>query len=579
MEKYYEGVREITDLKDLINQSAELFADRPAFRFKKRMYKKGEEIEFYTISYKEFKKEIDNFGTALNSLGLQDEKIALLSKNRYEWNTVYYAVTAGNKTIVPLDKALPDNEIISLAGRSEAKAIVFEEKYLEVIRKIRDEKLSNIEYYICFDFEENSEDGILSYRKLVEKGKELIENGDRSHLDAKVDSEKATILLFTSGTTATSKAVMLSQKNVCSNVTDLNKVMRFYSTDSTLALLPFHHTFQATINNVLFYVGASLSFCDGLKYIQQNLCEYKPTVIVSVPLILENIHKKIVKNIEKQGKTKLVNTMKKLTNGLEKVNINIKRKVFKEVHEAIGGNVRLIVYGAASMDKALIKSFDGFGIKSVQGFGLTETSPVICVENDRNRRAGSCGKPLPSQEVKIDNPDEQGIGEILSRGPNVMIGYYKNNEATEEVLSGGWFHTGDLGYIDKDGFVFVTGRKKNVIVQKNGKNIFPEEMETLISYIAGVKECMVYGKPTHDNDLDIAVKIVYNPEEIKNIRGFVKEDDVYAYMKEKIAEINKNMPSYKHIRHIIVTDEELIKTTTAKVKRHEEMAKILGNQD
>ncbi len=579
MEKYYEGVREITDLKDLINQSAELFADRPAFRFKKRMYKKGEEIEFYTISYREFKEEIDNFGTALNSLGLEDEKIALLSKNRYEWNAVYYAVTSGNKTIVPLDKALPDNEIISLAGRSEAKAIVFEEKYLDVIRKIRDEKLSNIEYYICFDFEENSEDGILSYRKLVEQGKELIENGDRSHLDAKVDPEKSTILLFTSGTTATSKAVMLSQKNVCSNVIDLNKVMRFYPTDSTLALLPFHHTFQATINNVLFYVGASLSFCDGLKYIQQNLCEYKPTIIVSVPLILENIHKKIVKNIEKQGKTKLVNNMKKLTNVLEKVNINVKRKVFKEVHEAIGGNVRLIVYGAAAMDKALIKSFDGFGIKSVQGFGLTETSPVICVENDRNRRAGSCGKPLPSQEVKIENPDEHGIGEILSRGPNVMIGYYKNNEATEEVLSGGWFHTGDLGYIDEDGFVFVTGRKKNVIVQKNGKNIFPEEMETLVGYIAGVKECMIYGKPTHDNDLDIAVKIVYNPEEIKNIRGFVKEDDVYAYMKEKIADINKNMPSYKHIRHIIVTDEELIKTTTAKIKRHEEMAKIFGNQE
>lgn len=579
MEKYYEGIREITDLKDLINQSAELFADKPAFRFKKRMYKKGEKVEFYTISYKEFKEEIDDFGTALNSLGLQNEKIALLSKNRYEWNAVYFAVTAGDKTIVPLDKALPNNEIISLAGRSEAKAIVFEEKYLEVIRKIKNEKLSDIEYYICFDFEEDSEDGILSYRKLVSKGKELIENGDRSHLDAEVDPEKATILLFTSGTTATSKAVMLSQKNVCSNVIDLNKVMKFDSSDSTLALLPFHHTFQATINNVLFYIGGSLAFCDGLKYIQQNLCEYKPTVIVSVPLILENIHKKIVKNIEKQGKTKLVNTMKKVTNCLDKVNIKVKRKVFKEVHEAIGGNVRLIVYGAAAMDPDLIRSFDGFGIKSVQGFGLTETSPVICVENDRNRKAGSCGKPLPSQEIKIDNPDENGIGEILSRGPNVMIGYYKDNEATEEALAGGWFHTGDLGYVDSEGFLFVTGRKKNVIVQKNGKNIFPEEMETLINYIAGVKECMVYGKPTHDNDLDVAVKIVYNPEEIQNIRGFVKQEDVYEYMKEKIADINKNMPSYKHIRDIIVTDEELIKTTTAKVKRHEEIAKILGNQN
>lgn len=579
MEKYYEGVRKITDLKDLINQSAELFGDKPAFKFKKRMYKKDETPEFYTMSYKEFKNEIDSFGTALNFLGLQNERIALISKNRYEWNTVYYAVVAGDKTIVPLDKSLPNNEIISLAGRSEAKAIVFEEKYLDVIRKIKNEKLSDIEYYICFDFDEDSADGILSYKKLIEKGKELIENGDRSHLDAVVDPEKATILLFTSGTTAASKAVMLSQKALCSNVMDLCKVMKFDSNDSTLSLLPFHHTFQATINNTLFFVGATLSFCDGLKYIQQNLCEYKPTILVSVPLILENIHKKIMKNIEKQGKTKLVNIMKKVTNCLDKINIKLKRKVFKEVHEAIGGNIRLIVYGAAAMDVELVKSFNGFGLPSVQGYGLTETAPVICVENDRNKRAGSCGKPLPSQEIKIDNPDDQGIGEILCKGPNVMIGYYKNNEATEETLSGGWFHTGDLGYIDKDGFLFITGRKKNVIVQKNGKNIFPEELETLINYIAGVKECMVYGKPTYDNDLDIAVKIVYDPDEIKNIRGFVKDDDVYAYMKEKIADINKNMPSYKHIRDIIVTDEELIKTTTAKVKRHEELAKIFENKN
>lgn len=575
MKKVSEEQRAINNFKDLINQSAELFADKPAFKFKKRMYKKGEEVEFYTMSYKEFKEEIDNFGTALNSLGLQNEKIALLAKNRYEWNTVYFAVTIGDKTIVPIDKALPNNEIISLAGRSEAKAIVFEEKYLDVIRRIKNENLSDIEYFICLDLEEDSEDGILSYRKLVKKGKELIEKGDRSHLDAEVDSEKSTILLFTSGTTAASKAVMLSQKNICSNIMDIMKVIKFDSNDSTLALLPFHHTFQATINCVLFHVGGWLAFCDGLKYIQQNLCEYKPTVLVSVPLILENIHKKMVKNIEKQGKTKLVNTMKKLTN----LAPGLKRKIFKDIHEAIGGNIRLIVYGAAAMDPALTKSLDGFGLRTIQGFGLTETSPVICVENDKYRKIGSCGKVLPSQEIKIDNPDEHGIGEILSKGSNVMLGYYKNNEATEEALAGGWFHTGDLGYIDEEGFVFITGRKKNVIVQKNGKNIFPEEMETLVGYIAGVKECMVYGKPTHDNDLDIAVKIVYDPEEIKNIRGFVKEEDVYSYMKEKISEINKNMPSYKHIRHIIVTDEELIKTTTAKVKRHEEIAKILGTQN
>ena len=576
MEKYYD-IREITDLKDLINQSVELYGDKPVFKFKKRMYKKGEKIEIDTMSYKEFKTEIDYFGTALNALGLENEKIALISKNRYEWNVVYYATITGDKIIVPFDKSLPDNEIISLAERSEAKAIVFEEKYLEIIKKIKNENLSQIKKYICLDFEEDSDDGILSYKKLVEMGKKLLENGNRSHIDTVVDPEKVSILLYTSGTTSISKAVMLSQKNICSNVMDLNKVIKFDSNDSMLTLLPFHHAFQAIINNTLFYIGGSMSFCDGLRYIQQNLCEYKPTVIVAVPLILESIYKRIMKNIEKQGKTKLVKNMINITNALGKVHINIKRKVFKDIHEAIGGNVRLIVSGAAGMDPELYKGLENFGIRTLQGYGLTETSPVLAVENDNNRRIGTSGKALPSVELKIDNPDENGIGEILAKGPNIMIGYYQNNEATEEALAGGWFHTGDLGYL-KDDYLYITGRKKNVIVQKNGKNIFPEELEILIGYIPGVKECLVYGKPTNDNDLDVAVKIVYDKDVIKDLMGYINEDDIYKYMKQHISEINKNMPNYKHIRDIIITDEELIKTTTAKVKRYEEIAKILGTK-
>lgn len=576
MEKYYD-IREITDLKDLINQSVELYGDKPVFKFKKRMYKKGEKIEIDTMSYKEFKTEIDYFGTALNALGLENEKIALISKNRYEWNVVYYATITGDKIIVPFDKSLPDNEIISLAERSEAKAIVFEEKYLEIIKKIKNENLSQIKKYICLDFEEDSDDGILSYKKLVEMGKKLLENGNRSHIDTVVDSEKVSILLYTSGTTSISKAVMLSQKNICSNVMDLNKVIKFDSNDSMLTLLPFHHAFQAIINNTLFYIGGSMSFCDGLRYIQQNLCEYKPTVIVAVPLILESIYKRIMKNIEKQGKTKLVKNMINITNALGKVHINIKRKVFKDIHEAIGGNVRLIVSGAAGMDPELYKGLENFGIRTLQGYGLTETSPVLAVENDNNRRIGTSGKALPSVELKIDNPDENGIGEILAKGPNIMIGYYQNNEATEEALAGGWFHTGDLGYL-KDDYLYITGRKKNVIVQKNGKNIFPEELEILIGYIPGVKECLVYGKPTNDNDLDVAVKIVYDKDVIKDLMGYINEDDIYKYMKQHISEINKNMPNYKHIKDIIITDEELIKTTTAKVKRYEEIAKILGTK-
>lgn len=573
MEKFYENVREITDFKDLINQSVELYGDNPVFVFKKRMYKENEKIEFNKMTYKEFKNEIDYFGTALNSLGIESKRVALISKNRYEWNVVYYATTTDGKIIVPLDKALPDNEIISLAERSEAEVMVFEEKYIDIMKKIKDNKSSKIQKFICLDLEEDK-DGFLSYKNLLRKGKELLEAGNRSYLDAKIDPEKLSVLLFTSGTTSRSKAVMLSQKNICSNVMDINKVIKFYETDSMLALLPFHHAFQALINHVLFYIGGSMSFCDGLRYIAQNLCEYKPTVIVCVPLILESIHKKIVKTIDKEGKTKLVNRMKKITDILEKIHINVKERIFKEIHDAVGGNVRLIVSGAAAMDSSLIKSFNEFGFKIYQGYGLTETSPVISVENDRNIKPGSVGKKLPSLEVKIYNPDEQGIGEILVKGPSVMIGYYQNNEATQESFIDGWFNTGDLGYIEDD-YIYITGRKKNVIVQKNGKNIFPEELELLISYIPGVKENIVYGKPTKDNDLDVCVKIVYDEEIIKDIMGYINENDIHKYMKEKISEINKKMPPYKHIRDIIVTNQELIKTTTAKVKRHEEIARIL----
>ena len=395
MEKYYEDIRMITDFKDLINQSVELYGDRPVFKFKKRMYQKDEKVEFNILTYKEFKHEIDCFGTALNNLGLEKERVALITKNRYEWNVVYYAVTTGAKVIVPLDKSLPDNEIISLAERSEAKAIVFEPKYMEVMKKIRNQKLSSIEHFICMDLDDD-EDGILSYKKLIAKGEKLLISGDRSYLDAQVDADEMSIMLFTSGTTAISKAVMLSQKNICSNVLDIARILKFSTDDSTLALLPFHHAFQAVINHILFYVGAHMTFCDGLKYIQQNLCEYKPTVMVCVPLILESIYKRIMKNVDKQGKTKLVNRMVKITNVLDKLQIKVKRKIFKEIHEAVGGNLRLIVSGAAPMDKELIKSLGNLGFRVVQGYGLTETSPVLAVEGDKTERKGSVGKPLPS---------------------------------------------------------------------------------------------------------------------------------------------------------------------------------------
>ncbi len=569
------SVEEVKNFKELLNHSINLYGDNNIFKFKKRMYKKGETVEFNYMTYKEFGKEVEALGTALNSLNIDNKRIALISKNRYEWIETYYAVLTGSKIIVPLDKSLPNNEIISLAERSEAEAIVFEDKYLDVIKKIRDEKLSSIKYFINMDAEKE-EDGILSYKQLIEKGKKMIEDGDTSQTDAVIDENAMAVMLFTSGTTSMSKAVMLSQRNLCQNALSILAYMKFDENDCTLALLPFHHALPAFVMNVLIYVGATYTFCDGLKYITQNLAEYECTVIVAVPAIVEVIYKRIKKQIEKEGKTKLVNSMTKFTNVLDKLHIKIKDKVFKDIHNALGGHLRLLISAAAPIDSQILEGLLGFGIRTVQGYGLTEAAPTVSIENDFDVRLGSVGKPIKNVEIKIEGRDEQGIGEVLIKGPNVMLGYYKNEEATKEVLVDGWYHTGDLGYLDKDGFLYITGRKKNVIVQKNGKNIYPEELEVLINHIPFVKESIVYGRPTWDDDLDICVKIVYDKDEIKAVHGYKSEEDILKDMKEAIAKINENMPPYKHIRDVIVTSEELIKTTTAKVKRHEEIAKILG---
>ena len=569
-------VREIKNFKDLLTQSIELYGDSNIFKFKKRMYKKDEKVEFNYMTYKEFGEEVNSFGTALNSLGLMKKRVAVISKNRYEWIATYYATVTGDKVIVPLDKSLPDNEIISLAERSEAEAIVFEDKYLEIMKKIRDEKLSSIKYFINMDAEKE-EDGFLSYKELVEKGKKLIADGDRTQIDAEIDENAMSIMLFTSGTTSMSKAVMLSQKNICDNVMGLTSVLKFTKDDCTVALLPFHHALPAVVMHILIYSGATYTFCDGLKYITQNLAEYECTVLVAVPAIVEVIYKKILKQIEKQGKTKLVKNMTKLTNVLDKVNIKIKNKVFKDIHNALGGHIRLIISAAAPINPEILKGLQGFGLRAIQGYGLTETAPIVSIENDFQAKAGSVGRTIPNVEVKIVDKDEDEIGEIVVKGSNVMLGYYKNEEATKEALEpDGWYHTGDVGYLDKDGFLYITSRKKNVIVQKNGKNIFPEEIETLISHIPFVKESIVYGRPTWDDDLDICVKIVYDKDAIKEVYGYKSEEEILKEMKEHISKINDNMPPYKHIRDVIITDEELIKTTTAKVKRHEEIAKILG---
>ena len=568
-EPLYE-VEKITDLKDMINKSVKKYADRLAYVFKTD--KKG---EFKEVTYKQLKNDIESLGTALINLGLQDKGIAVIGGNRYEWGVTYLAVVNGTGTIVPLDKALPENEIESLIIRSGVEAIVYSSKYDEVMNELKEKKNTDLKYFISMDLEE-SENGIISFKKLIARGKELLENGDKRFVDSKIDVDEMRIMLFTSGTTSKSKAVMLSHKNIASNLMDISSVLKVREDDRFLSFLPLHHTFECTTGFLLpLSVGASIAFCDGIRHIAENIKEYDISFMVSVPVLYENMCKKIMKSIKEQGKETTVNVGMKVSNALLKVGLDIRGKLFKQVQDSLGSNLRLLVAGGAALDPDTEKTFNSLGINMVQGYGLTESSPVIAVEDDKYKKIGSIGKALPTLDVKIDNPNEEGIGELLVKGPTIMLGYYENEEATKETIDeDGWLHTGDLAKIDKDGFIFITGRKKFVIVLKNGKNVYPEELEILINKIAGVKECFVYGKPEDDGDYKISAKIVYDKEIMKDAYGVESEDDIKEKLWQEVKAINKTMPKYKYIKGIIVTEEELVKTTTRKVKRNVEMEKI-----
>jgi AMP-dependent synthetase/ligase len=564
---------EIRDFKELLNRADTKYSDKIAFEYKKNSA--SGKPEYMKHTFHEYAEEARNLGTALLEMGFEGKRIALIGQNRYEWCTSYISVLGGDMVIVPLDKALPNIEIKSLIQRSKADAVIFDSKYLSVFQEIKKEQTSNLSCYICMDKVE--EEGMLNYSDLVEKGRELRKNGDQRYEKLKIDNEKMSVMLFTSGTTTISKAVMLSHHNICSNINAMPHFVLMYESDVLLSFLPLHHTFECTITFLYgcLYCGATVAFCDGLKHIVNNLTEYGVTVFVGVPLMLEMMYKKIMKGIEKQGKAGLIKTMTPITNALATIHIDIKRKIYKQVLDNLGGKLRLVLYGGAPMEKSTIKGLASFGIDMVQGYGLTETSPVITAETDHFKRPGSAGLVMKNEEVKIDQPNEEGIGEVVVKGPNVMLGYYENEEATKEVLKDGWFYTGDLGYFDQDGYLYLTGRKKDVIVLKNGKNIYPQEIEFLISKLPFVEENIVYGKPVKNNDYLISSKIVYNPDVLKELYPEANENQYQEIIWKQIKEqINNNMPDYKHIKEIIVTKEPLIKTTTQKVKRSEEMKKL-----
>lgn len=563
--------KEYSDIREVIKDGINRYPDCVAFTIKN---KEGKDIQYTDITYAEFEKEINSLGTGLLKLGLKDKKIAIIGPNSYEWVLSYISVLFGIGIVVPLDKGLPAQEIEDSIIRSDADALIFDPKYIDIMEDIKQRSTTKVKEFICMKEVESKE--INNIPKIKKIGKEELDKGNKEFFELKIEPEKTSIILFTSGTTSLSKAVMLSQKNIASNVHSMNAAEKLYNTDVNLVMLPFHHTFGSTGIILMLNNGVRNVFCDGLRHIQENMKEYKVSVFVCVPLILEAMHKRILLEVKKQGKEKTINRAKKLSNALLKVGIDVRKKLFKQLLDKLGGNMRFVVSGAAAIDKQVAEDFNSWGILTIQGYGLTETSPVLCAENEKCLKLGSVGIPLIDVEVKIDNPNEKGIGEIIAKGPNVMLGYYKNEEATKNSLIDGWYHTGDLGYIDRSGYLFITGRKKNVIVLKNGKNIYPEEIEMLLKKNLEIKECMVYGKAQENSkELTITARVIPNLIEIEQKYGkdSLTDEKVYDVIWKIIKETNKELTSYKAIKKLEIKKDDFEMTTTMKIKRYKELQK------
>ena len=551
---------QVTDLKDMLNKTRELYGDKPGYKIK---IEKGK-YKIYT--HNEIRDMIDYLGTALISLGLKNKRIAVIGENRYEWELAYLSVVCGTGTIVPLDKSLPPNELEELIERSEIEAIFYSKKYEDIIEKIKYNDKNKLKHLISMDSDIHLE-GIYSQKELIEKGKELVQAGNREFIDSKINPEEMRIMLFTSGTTSKSKVVALSHKNLVTNIMDLASVLDIDSDDRMLSFLPLHHVYECTVGMLLsLYIGAERSFCDGIRHIVENLNEYKITSAAFVPAIYESMYKNVKRTLEKEGR---LDQIEKMMKEYKDKSIEEKKEAFQEIHNMFGGNIKTFLSGAAALDKGVIETFRNWGINLYQAYGLTETSPVIGIETKENSRVGSIGKALPHVKAKIEDANEEGIGELVVKGPSIMLGYYNDKEATREVMTNGWFYTGDLAKIDEDGYIFICGRKKSVIVLKNGKNIFPEEMENLVNKIEGVKESFIFGKQQSDDreNIKIHVKIIYDKDIMREAYKAETYDDIYRVLSDKIKEVNRMMPKYKAIRGIIISEQPLIKTTTNKIKR------------
>ena len=572
--KNYEGTNYSTIKEIFINSSKE-YADRTFL-----LEKFNPKDDWTEITYNQFKNEVIGLGTALTrKLNLKDKRVVIIGENTHHWYVSYMTMLCGVGIAVPVDKELPENEIENVIRRSKASAVIFSTKKAEVIKKVA-ENLSEVKYFIQMNSKSEIEGRFVGLDYLIEEGKALVNGGDNNFMNIEIDPDEFKVLIFTSGTTSNAKGVMLCNRNLAQNVNAATAYVKLTPEDRLMSILPLHHTYESSIGFLLpFAMGCSISVCQGLKHIVSDLKETKPTALLTVPLLVENLYKKINANIVKSKKDGLVNSMIHLTNALKTVGVDIKRKVFNEIYENLGGRIRIIVSAAAPIDAKIGKWIEDIGILFLQGYGLTETAPIAALTPDFETKVGSAGKAVVGAELRIDNPNENGEGEVLIKSKTLMLGYYEDEEATNEAIfeenGERWFRSGDVGYMDKDGFLYITGRSKNVIVTQNGKNIYPEEIELLLAKHNEIKECMVYGKEVEgQKKLTITARVIPNYEEIEEKYGKnLSEEEIYKIIWNQIKEVNKGLTSYKAIKKLEIKHDEFVKTTTMKIKRYAEIKK------
>lgn len=578
-----EGVR-YENLRELVLDIRKKYASNDAFIYRK----KPEEAEMHK-SYKDFGYDVEYIALALAELGHVGKHISVVGENSYEWMVSYAAIVGGGNVGVPLDRLLPEVEVVNLLKRGKVCAVFYHPKHHEMMLSIAEQPKTtdlNVTHYICMDknlitgtWPKNKQ--FLSFADLLDKGRKLSEMGDTRFLETPIDPDEGKIILFTSGTTSMSKGVMLSHKNICTNVYSVGTTIRLEKGERAFSILPLHHIFENTCDFFILSSGCCICFADGLRYLVKNIQEWHVEVVISVPLLFENVHGKILAGIEESGKSHLIAIMIPVTRFLRRIGIDIRRKMFKDIIKKLGGHLRLVVIGGAGIDKKYIKDFNDFGIDFLMGYGLTETSPVICVTTQECNVYGSVGRPVTDVSAGIDTDETKpgAIGEILTKSDCVMLGYYEDPEATAEAMTeGGWFRTGDMGFLDKKGCVHITGRIKSMIVLTNGKKAFPEEIESLINLIPGVRESYVWGEVSSKESIDICAKVLIDRQEIgKHLPIPDKtagDNEIFVYFKNHIKEINHQMPSYKAIRYFVFSEGDMVKTTTLKVKRKQEFDTI-----